>query len=83
MAEQSVHDSWMVRDPEALPAIVQQLLDGALGEALRAAGVAPELDRDVVMRACIAPQDAEDLLLPLDVVLPTVRQPARLKFTVS
>ena len=75
--------SWMVRDPEALPAIVQQLLEGTLGDALRNAGVAPELERDVVMRACIAPRDAEDLLLPLDVVLPTVRQPARLKFTVS
>ena len=83
VAVEGAGHSWMVRDPEALPAIVQQLLDGALGEALRTANVGPELDRDVVMRACLARHDAEDLLLPLDVVLPTVRQAARLKFTVS
>jgi len=49
--------SWLLRDPETLPAIIQQLLDGPLGEActgaLRRAGVkrAQPTDADVD-RAC-------------------------------
>ncbi len=83
IAVEGAGHSWMVRDPEALPAIVQKLLDGALGAALRRSGVGPEIDRAEVMRLCIAAERGADLMIPLDVVLPTVRQPARLKFTVS
>ena len=62
--------SWLLRDPEALPAIVAELLDGALGEAcgkaLRRAGVrssSPSIER--IHRALYEPEARIFSLTPL------------------
>ncbi len=82
----SVHDaghSWMVRDPEALPAIMQALLQGRLGTVLRSVGLETDTPLPEITAACFDADIAGDLFDPIDVLLPNHRQPARLKFVVS
>jgi pimeloyl-ACP methyl ester carboxylesterase len=44
-----VGHSWMVRDPEALPAIMAAVLDGPFGAALAAQGVRPNRSADLAV----------------------------------
>ncbi len=67
--------SWLLKDPETLPAIMYELLGDGLGSAqrraLRAAGLAPGLaDEDAVERALYDP-DALVLRLTPEFVAPT------------
>jgi len=62
--------SWILRDPEALPAIVSQLMDGPLGDActdaLRRAGVKRATpSRADIERACYSPGSRAMSLTPL------------------
>src|SRR5262249_41459802 len=68
--------AWMLRDPEALPAVGGALLDaGVLADALV----------DVDATSCIDRVVFEDALggAPFDVPLATPRRPARTKFSVE
>lgn len=75
--------SWMVRDPESLPAIIEELLDGALGRALDAAGVGRGPDFAERTAHCLAADRAVDLVEPVDVELPTPRRDPLLRHRVS
>jgi hypothetical protein len=75
--------SWMVRDPESLPAIIEELLGGPLGAALETAGVGPGPDQIERAAACRAADRAVDLVEPVDVELPTPRREPLLRHRVS
>ena len=74
--------SWMVRDPEALPAIVETLLDGVLGDAMRAAGITDAMSLDERNTLCLRADRTPDTIEPVDVVLPTTRRAPRFGFRV-
>jgi pimeloyl-ACP methyl ester carboxylesterase len=74
--------SWMVRDPEALPAIVEELLDGVLGAALERAGIVATMSLDERAAHCASVDRTPDLVEPVDVVLPTPRRSPHLRHRV-
>lgn len=47
--------SWLLRCPDTLPAIVEELLDGSLGDALERAGLRRDAHRDTLEAACCTP----------------------------
>ncbi len=84
VAVEGAGHSWMVRDPEALPAILEQLLNGRLGVVLEHAGLRGDhVTADVAMLCCIEPESVSDVVDPIDVVLASQRRPPKLKFTVQ
>ena len=73
-----VHDashSWLLKDPETLPAIIYELLGNGLGSAqrraLRQAGLAPGRADDEAVEAALYDPDALVLQLTPDFVAPT------------
>ena len=73
--------SWMVRDPEALPAIVAELRKGLLGNAVRAAHL-ESLSAEQRWAACTG-VNANNHGREIDVVLPTRRRAPSLAFTIE
>lgn len=78
--------SWMIRDPETLPAILDELLRGSLGRALHAAGINEAMTADERWAWCtnVAAQHGQAVGgADLEVILHTQRKAPHLRFAIA